>query len=172
MVVGISTKTKSEFKRLGAYQLVCGIVGISFIVIQLVKTNVLFASSNFNFLPSILLNGFSVLCGVLCIRLHRQSLNYSHVCQYMQTFSLVIPGLIYQFSAGPYITMGFQAPGNALLYFDAGWSSTFLIFGSSLESTQFYINFVAIIFVIWIHFLKRIVQDEQEMEIVDRLGST
>lgn len=165
------TKQKvSVLKKLGIYQLIGGVVGLLFIawgIKDLIESNVLVLLL---FVVMALLFGYSVFCGVMCLRRHGKALTFSMVNQLLQVIGFVSGGYGFSYTAGIYFTFKFDLIEFPGLSFGLGVSRCNIDFNSGNEQAFMSVNIIAIWVFYEILILVNALKEEERDRQINSLG--
>ena len=165
-------KFKSEFKILGIYQLIGGILGLLILLYSIYDTGIRAVPMLFLFLAISLFFVYSIICGVLCLKSHDLALTLSYVNQIIQLIGIGLGGYLYNYAAGVYFSLKFDFTDISSLNFNFGISKMELQFNRDISFNMLEINFVAIFLIIWIDKLQRKIKNEQSKVTTEQIGTS
>jgi hypothetical protein len=162
----LSSKTVSQIKGLGIYQITGGAIGVILLILVFADTpriTMLFAT---RYLFMLLFFGFSIYCGILCMRQSNDALKYSHINQILQLFGFGLFGFAFQYVAGVYLIVGFDLTDSFQLIFATGLSRLDMRFYNAAQRWEIDLNLVALGVIVFIDKInKQIKQDIANREI-------
>ena len=150
MQADLSTKTKSNIRTIGWYQIIGGGLGVLillyslFTIDQIVGLNILVYGIMFLFF------GFSVICGALCLNYDKKALQYSLINQFLQLISLAILGFAFSYAAGIYFALGLDFTKSFELTFNIGVSKFDFNINREHGRIEINLNLVALGLIYWI----------------------
>lgn len=154
-------KIKSEFKILGIYQLIGGILGLVLLFYSIYDTGIRAIPIFFLLLTISLFFVYSILCGILCLKSHDLALTLSFVNQLIQLLGIGLGGYLYNYVAGVYFSLKFDLTDLSNINLGFGISKMELQFNRDINFHILEINFIAIALIIWIDKLQRKIRNEQ-----------
>lgn len=168
--LNISDVTYSGFKKLAAYQVIGGSLGLAIIIWGIYKTPdietgiiVLYLFMSFFFL-------YSFFCGVRCIQAKRNALKCSMINQCLQLIGFAMFGFAFDYVAGLYISLEFDFTDAFSFNFGLGISNIALKFNSDSTAAVLHFNVVALLLMIWINKLMKKVNTEIEIQNTAQIG--
>ncbi len=156
-------KFKTTIRNLGHYQFYGGVLGILFLLLQVVQLKSFSALYVFSIFL-LALFGFSIYAGRLCLQQDKRCLNFSKINQLLQIITLSILGITYKFHAGVYFGIGLDFTNAFTINFDFGLSTAYLAFSVTEESTFITINLVALYLLYFIIQLENKLEESGEVE--------
>lgn len=164
MKMKISRKSESDLFKLGIYQLVGGIIGL--LLITWVGLHSPFVTSLIITVYVIvaLVFCYSIVCGILSIKLHPQALRFSLINQVAQLISIAVPAISFHYCAGFFINLGIDF--TDVIRFDTQLGLSGVIFDFNTEPVEktIHINIISLLLVIWIVRIKRKTKQEQVLQ--------
>jgi hypothetical protein len=144
------TLLKIDIKKIGWYQIIGGIAGILTILYLFVTkphlSRLLFSVYVF----FLLFYGYSIFCGILCLKETRKALTYSLINQFLQLISIACLGYAYSYSSGIYISVGLDLSKSVEVALNFGISMVDFAFNSDPNRLELKVNLVAFGLIYWI----------------------
>ena len=167
----LSKSSQSRLTKLGVYQIIGGALGLIILSWIMYKNSVeiTFASVVIYFIITLLFS-YSIVCGILCIKVHTHCLNLSLTNQLLQLIGLAISGYSFSYIAGVYLTIGIDL-NNFLLILNAGFSKLDLIFNPNDERFRINLNIIAFAIIYQISILKKKIKEEAEVLEINSIGN-
>ena len=156
----LSDETKSALTKLGLYQLIGGAFGVLFTLWATFTIDGIPSSAYAGLMLVILIFSYSVFCGILCLKENKNALGHSLANQLLQVIQFSAFGLLYEYAAGVYMTVGLDLTESFQFSFSAGFSSISLNLNGDRDLLELKFNIVAIILVFWIDKLIKKVKEE------------
>lgn len=159
----LPANVKNEYWALGIYQIFGGALGLVFLVVFILID---FNSSANHIITSIcflLLYAYGVLCGSLCLKMHRAALQHTIGNQALQISWFAILGLSYKYGAGFYIAIGADITDSFEFVFNVGLSTLNLSFIRHSDKIMFAVNIVAVWVVLRAMHLRKILANNVEV---------
>jgi len=157
-----TAKTNADLDKIGWYQILGAAAGI------LIVVWLLFTSADMNSLTialivfSMLVFGFSIICGINCLERQKRALKLSLINQAMQCISIFIPGFGFKYAAGIYLTLGLNFTSGDLR-FGLGITTFEVYIQSYFTETMIDFNLVAIFLFIYALRIERNIVSENEV---------
>ena len=156
-----TSKFKSDFLKLGWYQIIGGAMGLVLIIALALAT---LKFSALNILIIILMLAFfiySILCGILCLRSKPGATAHSLINQFLQLISLTVAGFSFKYVAGAYLTLGLDLSKSFEIAFGFGISGFNFEINEQLNDTVINLNLVALGLIYWIDKLRKKIKEEK-----------
>jgi len=160
----ISRKSESDLFKLGIYQLTGGVIGLLILIWAALHTPFLTSFIVLVYCIVVLVFSYSIVCGILCFKLHPQALHYSLVNQLLQLISIAIAGFSFHYCAGIYLNFGINLTHTIRLDAGLGISGFIFNFNKEPDEMTLYINIVALLLIIWIERIKKRTNREQMLQ--------
>ena len=156
----MTTKINSDILKIGWYQIIGGGIGELFVLYSLFSPMQISRLEVLSSVFTLLLFGYSIFCGILCIKHKENALTYSFVNQILQLISFAFLGFAFTYVAGFYISVGFDF-SNILAKFNFGFSTFGFNINREYDRTEIYFNLVALGVLFWINKLSRKIEAEK-----------
>jgi hypothetical protein len=164
-------KVKSEIFKIGWYQVIGGVIAIFIIFSQFYKVE--FTTRNIFALSFMLIFFvYSVLCGILCLKLNKGALQYSLINQLFQFLGFALLGIIFKYVAGLYLTIGLDLTKSIDIPFGFGVSKMEFAIKGEPERVEIDFNLVAFGLIYWIDKLKRKIKIDREIAEIQSIGTS
>jgi len=164
----MTTKIKTDLLKIGWYQIIGGTIGV--IVVLIVFGSVPFLELNVVVYVFMLLFFFySIFCGILCLKNKSNSLIYSLINQILQMMGFAVLGFAFTYTAGVYVSIGFDLTNSVQWQFSMGFSKFDFNIGGNQDRTEINFNLVAFVLIYWIDKLmkkNKVEKDNLEIESV------
>lgn len=164
MKLKISRKSESDLFKLGIYQLTGGVIGLLILVWAALHTPFLTSLMVLVLFIVAVIFSYSIVCGILCFRLHEQALRYSLINQILQLVSIAAAGFSFHYCAGIYLNFGINLTHTIRLDAGLGISGFIFNFNKEPDEMNLYINIVALLLIIWIERIKKRTNREQMLQ--------
>ena len=164
-------KFDKEFVRLGAYQFIGGLIGLVLLIYSIYINGFNAIAAIFFLIIFLFFYGYSIVCGILCLKRHELALTFSYINQLLQIIAISITGYTYKYVAGLYLSLFFDFTHNINFTFGLGISNMELQFNTDSNITMLQINLVAIACMIWIDKLKGKIKNEALQMRTEEIGS-
>jgi hypothetical protein len=166
----ISEKTGKAYIKLGAYQLIGGLLGFAILCYAIYNTGIQGIPVFFIYLAFFLFYTYSIVCSILCIKLHDLALELSYINMILQLMAFAIGGYAYKYIAGVYLSLNLYFAEGFDYSFGFGISEMELKFNTDSEAAYLEINFAALFIIIWIDRLRRKIKKESMMMTTEEIG--
>jgi hypothetical protein len=166
----ISEEVKSSLVKLGIYQVIGGAIGTLLILWSVFTGSSLTGLTLLVYVFMLLFFGYSIFCGVLCLKAKQNALRHSIINQLMQVFGFAVLGFAFKYIAGLYLTVGLDLTESFEISFGAGISKFDFLFNKEADRIEIDFNLVAIILVYCISKLFKKVKAEYETSQVSSIG--
>lgn len=153
-------KFDKEFIGLGLYQFLGGIAGLIFLFCSIYQTGFSIIPEFFKPLILFFFILYSIICGILCLKIHELALTLSYINQLMQLVAIGVGGYFYRYVSGLYLSLHFDFKHGPDFYFGFGLSNMALRFNTNSYSYMIEINLVAIAVMICIDKLRNRIRAE------------
>ena len=172
MQVDLSTKTKSDISKIGWYQIIGGGLGILIILYSLITLDQIAGLTIIIYAFMFVFFGYSVTCGTLCLKSHKNALRHSLINQLLQLVSLTIFGFAFSFVAGVYLSLGLDFSKSIEITFEFGISKFDFNINREHERTAVGLNLVALGLIYWINKLIKNSQAKRQNIIIASVGQS
>lgn len=164
-----SKKTISRLKGLGIYQIIGGAIGVLLIFWGFLNNNQVNGPLVMIYLFMVLFFGYSIICGVMCLRTNNNSLKLSLINQILQVIGFAMAGFAFQYAAGIYLTVGLDLTESFNFTFGVGLSKINFNFNNEPQRLEVNFNFIALGLIIFIERTKKLVKEEQDKNLISSL---
>ena len=168
----ISKETESDLIKLGLYQVVGGAVGLILILWSIYKSPLMSGLLVLIYLLVLLFFGYSILCGILCLKLKKNALEYSLVNQILQVVGFAMMGFAFKYVAGFFLTIGLNLSDSIKFGFGAGISKFDFNFNNERERFELDFNLIAFALIYWIDRLMKRVKQEITLRQINAIGDS
>jgi hypothetical protein len=159
----ISTESKNSLLKVGLYQIICGCIGLLVLLWSLFKTEGISGHGAILLLFIVLLDVFSIFSGYQCLKMKENSLNLSLINQTIQILGLSIPSFTFQFSAGPFMTIGAYIMTTFDWKFDFGLTELDISLFKDTDGLLININIIALVALLLVGRLQNKIKTEMEI---------
>lgn len=165
-----SPETQSSLTSLGAYQIFGGFIGICILIWVIFKNpQISIGQIALLLLVAAVFSGYSIFCGILCLKLEKTALKHSYINQFAQVVSFSAFGLVFQYVAGVYLNIGLELTDSLEFDFGAGISKFNLVINGNPEIKTVSFNLVAIGIIFWIDSIKKRIEKDKSKLLVSEL---
>jgi hypothetical protein len=168
----ISSETESDLTKLGLYQIVGGAVGILILLWSLYKTESIASISIFLTLLISIFFGFSIYCGILCIKSKDKALSLSLMNQFLQLIGFAVFGFAFKYVAGVSLTIGLDLTESLKFGFAIGVSKFQLSINRDPDLFQFDFNLIALVVIYWTDKLLKKFNSEKALREASSIGES
>jgi len=155
-------KIKSTLKLFGWYQIIGGSIGILLVTYSIISTDNLMGMLLLIYGFALLLFGYSIFCGVLCVEYKKNALQHTLINQILQILGFALLGFGFSYTAGLYLSIGIDLTDGLNMTFGTGISKVEFNINKDQERVSFDFNLVAIALVYWINKLRKKIKAEKE----------
>ena len=143
-------KSKSDILKVGWYQIIGGGIGDLFILYSLLSPIQVSGFEVLVYISMFLFFGYSVFCGILCIKHTNNALTHSLINQILQLLGFVFGGFAFSYIAGVYVSVGFDFSSSIEMKFNFGLSEFDFNLNRQYERSEIHFNIIALGFIYWI----------------------
>ena len=144
------TENKSDFLKIGWYQIIGGIVGEFFVFFSPTQVfGQVFGSEVLVYIFMLLFFVYSVFCGLLCITYKNNALTFSLINQFLQLIGFAFLGFGFTYVAGFYISIDLNF-SDAGLGFGFGLSIFDFNINREYDKAELHFNLIALGLISWI----------------------
>jgi len=162
----------TQFRILGIYQFVGGIIGLLILFYSIYNSGIHVIPVFFLLIIFFLFFAYSIICGLLCLRSHDLALPLSKINQVLQLIGIGIGGYSYSYVAGVNLSLKLNFPDLSSFNFALGISKMEMRFNTNSEFSMLEINLVALALMIWIDRFQRKITNEQLKATTEQIGSS
>ena len=166
----ISKETEYELTKLGLYQIFGGTVGIIIIVWSIYQDSFLTELTLLIYLFILLFFGYSIFCGILCLKTKPNALGHSLTNQILQVISFAIMGFSFKYIAGFYFTIGLDLTDVVKFDFGLGLSNFSFNLNNEKDRLEIDFNLIALAVIYWIDKLMKKVKEEKSIRQTPSIG--
>ena len=166
------SKIKSDLLILGWYQIIGGAIGLVLILALALPSTTLNVP---NILLIVVMSAFfiySVVCGILCLRLHSGATVHSLINQFLQLISITISGFAFMYVSGVYLTIGVDLSKSFEIVFGFGISGINIAINQESNDTVINLNLVALCLIYWIDKLRKKIKEEKTVIEITSIGQS
>jgi len=162
---------KEEIKILGYYQLIGGLIGVGFVIFQLIGLG----STNSDLVAIIIMiillfpYILSIYAGNQCLKDSKNQLSISKINQALQVISFNLGGIGFTYHSGIYFSLGINTTDEFLFISNFGLSTINFQLSSSSEISFILINLIAFYLVYRIGIYENRIEEINEIMGNDRL---
>ena len=146
----MKTKSKSDILKIGWYQIIGGGIGELFILYSLFSPTQVSGFEVLVYISMLLFFGYSIFCGILCLKHTNNALTHSLINQILQLLGFAFGGFAFSYVAGIYVSVGFDFSSSIEMKFDFGLSEFDFNLNRQYERAEIYFNLVAFGLIYWI----------------------
>ena len=158
-----------RIRVLAIYQISGGILGIGltiWLIMQMEFTNLIFLL----LLISLILNSYSIYCGILLLNKKKFGINHSLINQYLQLINFSILGYGFTYISGVYFSIGLDLTDSMLFKFNLGVSTWQININRYTDTIYINFNLVALVLIIFINNLKKKISEDKIQSQVSEIG--
>ncbi len=158
----IYSKAKIGYQILGYYQIIGGVSGILLNIYGFFTQLPVFGLVIIIPIIFFILYGFSIYCGVQCLKFEKNSLTISIYTQVFQILGISIFGIVFSYVAGLHFNINFDLSNSTLVDYKAGVSNFKLYYNQDPDVIKINFNLIAIGLVVFIDKLKSTNKSEKQ----------
>ena len=150
----MTNKIKSNLKLVGWYQIIGGSIGVLLVAYSIIMAENVTGFALLVYAMALLLFGYSIFSGVLCVENKNAALQHTLINQILQILGFALLGFGFSYAAGLYINIGIDLTDGLNMTLGTGISKVELNINREHERISFSFNLVAIALVYWINTLR------------------
>jgi hypothetical protein len=158
----MTNKVKADLLKIGWYQIIGGAVGVFLILYLLLISGQFSGLVILLYALMLLFFGYSVYCGILCIKSRNDALTHSLINQFLQVLGFAVFGFAFSYVSGLFVSVGLDLSTSIELKFNLGISKFDFKFNREVERIEVSFNLVAFGLIYWIDRLMKAVKAEKE----------
>lgn len=166
----MTTKIKTEFLKLGWYQIIGGTIGVLIILYSFFGLTQFSGLVILIYVFMLLFFAYSIYCGTLCIKNKNNALTHSLVNQFLQILGFAVFGFAFAYVAGLYVSVGLDLSTSIEMKFNFGISKFDFNINREQERTEMHFNLVAFGLIYWIDKLMAKVKTEKQNIEITAIG--
>lgn len=166
----LSKDSINNLTILGLYQVIGGALGLVIILIGVFDSPPNQAVAVLLYLFILLFFAYSILCGILCLKLKKSALVHSLTNQILQLLAFAMMGFAFKYVAGLYLSIGLDLSESIKLTFGAGVSKFEINFNREADRLELDINLVALALIFWIDKLMKKIREEVALRQAATIG--
>lgn len=157
----MTTKIKTDLKKLGLYQIIGGAIGVLIILYSLLSLTQFSGEIILVYTFMMMFFAYSIYSGTLCIKNMRNALTHSLINQFLQLLGFAVLGFAFAYVAGLYVSLGLDLSKSIEIKFNFGVSKFDFNINREQERTEIDFNLVAFGIIYWIDKLMKKVKEER-----------
>jgi hypothetical protein len=162
----ISTQSKGDLLKIGLYQIITGLFGVSIFLWSVFETHAWTFLAIILTVVSLLIFGFSIVIGFLCLK--GRALTLSLVNLGIQMVGFNIMGYGFRYAPGIFLNAGVDLTEGFKFSVNGGLSEIALNVNVQSEVIAIDFNVIAIIIFVWLDKVSRRIKSEREIRMDTR----